>query len=120
MNDAPRSPCPANGRARRLALLGRLQDAEDDHDAARRDLAAGSSRDLLDADKARWSDVGAGVAALARLISETCAASAFSETRPCAELVTARLSEAVDDQFDPAAWRIVDAAARLAAAERAR
>jgi hypothetical protein len=118
MQEALKSTAWADGRSRRLTLLGRLQEAEDEHDRARRATSAGHARVLLDADKARWTRIGAGLAAMARLICEACATSAFAESRPGAELVTARLSEAIDDQLDREAWRIVDAAARLAAVER--
>jgi hypothetical protein len=94
-----------------LALLGRLQDAEDDHDRARRRGLIGVTAEALEADKARWSRIGGAIEALARTIAQTCAASAFGETRPGPGELAARLSESIDDQFDPAVWRIVDAAA---------
>jgi hypothetical protein len=101
----------------RLALLGRLQEAESDHDRARREGLAGVTQRLLDADKARWSRIGEALAAMARLVSETCASSAFGETRPKVEDVAVRLSEAIDDQLDSEAWPVVDAATRLAASQ---
>ena len=107
----------ADRRRNRLALLGRLQDAEEEHDRARRRGLSGVTAEALDADKARWSRIGGAIAALARAIAQTCAASAFGDARPAHGELTARLSESIDDQFDPAAWRIVDAAARLAAGE---
>lgn len=107
---------PAADRRRvRLALMGRLQDAEDDHDRLRREQAEGAAGVLLEMDKARWSGLGQALGALARQLCEASAASPFGEARPAAELVTARLSEAIDDQLDEAAWRVLDAAARLAA-----
>lgn len=108
-------PSRPRTRGRRLSLLGRLHDAEDDHDAAWRTQMAGADTGLLDAEKTRWCELGAAVAALARSVRATCVASAFCGARPDVEHVTARLSEAIDDQFDPEAWRLADAAARLAA-----
>jgi hypothetical protein len=109
------SHAPSAAHARRLSLLGRLQDAEDDHDRAVRSNVAGVTSQLLDADKTRWSRVGSAIAALACQVRDSCAVSAFAEARPQMMDITARLSEAIDDQLDPCAWRIVDAAARLAA-----
>jgi hypothetical protein len=104
-------------RRQRLNLLGRLQDAEDNHDRSRLRSFAGVTRAALDADKAQWSGVGAAVAALARAVCEACATSTFCETCPRLELVALRLSESIDDQFDADAWWVVAAAARLAAAD---
>jgi hypothetical protein len=101
-------------RRQRLILLGRLQEAEADHDRARLGLFAGVTPEALDAEKTRWSRIGGAIAALARMVCETCAISAFCETRPRLEQVTLRLSESIDDQFDREAWRLIDAAARLA------
>ncbi|MDR3512373.1 MAG: hypothetical protein P4L73_12120 [Caulobacteraceae bacterium] len=117
---APSPPArSASDRGHRLLLLGRLQEAEDDHDRNRRARFAGVTGELLDADKARWSRIGGALATLARLIGEACASSAFCEARPRAELVAARLSEAIDDQIDREAWLVADAAARLAIGEGA-
>jgi hypothetical protein len=104
-------------RQRQLALLGALQDAEDVHDRGRRRSVAGVTQALLDADKARWTGIGEGLAALARIICEACASSAFCGTRPKVDQVVRRLCEAVDDQFDAEAWGVLDAAARMAAGE---
>lgn len=101
---------------RRLILLGRLQDAEDDHDRDRREAFAGATQARLDVEKALWTQVGASIAALAGMVAEGCAGSAFSDARPDIEQMTVRLAEAIDDQLDPPAWRLIDAAARLAAA----
>src|ERR1700742_4206392 len=84
----------------RLTLLGRLQDAEDDHDRTRREALSGVTLENLEADKVRWSQLGGALAALARQICQTCAASAFGEARPKVDSVTLRLSEAIDDQLD--------------------
>jgi len=102
-------------RGRGLVLLGHLQTAEDDHDSALRQRCSGASQGLLDQDKAGWTQIGGALAAVARLVADTCASSAFCATRPQVDTVTARLSEAIDDQFDRSAWLVVDAAARLAA-----
>ncbi len=109
---------PAAPRRHFLTLLGRLQEAEDDHDRDRRDHIAGVTDERLGMDKARWSSVGGAMAALAVQICNACAASAFAEGRPRAEQVAQRLSEAIDDQLDTPAWRLIDAAARLAVASQ--
>jgi hypothetical protein len=49
-------------------------------------------------------------------VRKGCAASAFCDARPDVTHLAARLSEAIDDQLDPEAWALVDAAARLSAA----
>lgn len=115
MQSASISIPAADTRRARLALMGRLQDAEDDHDRRRCAQAEGAAAYLLERDKARWTSLGQALAALARQVSDAGAASPFSETRPAAEAVAVRLSEAIDDQLDDAAWRVMDAAARLAA-----
>lgn len=107
----------AASRRDRLALLGRLQDAEDIHDQARRRNLTGVTAEALEADKAYWSGIGGAIATLARTISHACAASAFCETRPKLGDLASRLSESIDDQLDPEAWRVIDAAARLAIGE---
>ena len=105
-------PLPLSSPRRdRLALLGRLQDTEGDHARARRRGLNGVTAEALEADKARWSHAGGAIAALARTIAQTCAPSTFCETRTRPGELAARLSESIDDQFDPAVWRIVDAAA---------
>jgi hypothetical protein len=103
---------------RRLVLLGRLQDAEDSHDIERRGSFVGVTASLLDADKARWSDIGYALASAAAMIRDACVRSAFCGTRPTVDHLTARLSEAIDDQLDRESWAVVDAAARLAAGDR--
>jgi len=117
MNGAVFPPAPSSVRRHRLALLGRLQDAEDDHDRMRRQTFASATGELLDADKARWTRLGDSLAALARLVCKASADSVFCDSRPGVDLVTVRLSEAIDDQFDRESWRVIDAAARLAAVE---
>jgi hypothetical protein len=107
----------AAGAAARPTRLGRLQEAEDDHDRALRAEVCGVTLRELDADKALWREVGGAIGELARRVRDHCAASAYARARPCAELIAARLSESIDDQMDPAAWRIADAAAHLAACE---
>jgi hypothetical protein len=113
------SMCPTRPTSQRrhfLTLLGRLQEAEDDHDRDRRNHFAGVTDERLGMEKARWSSVGGAMAALAVQICDACAASAFAEGRPRADQVAQRLSEAIDDQLDAPAWRLIDAAARLAVA----
>jgi len=61
---------------------------------------------------ARWEAVGAGVADLAELVRRSCAASAFCRSRPQADRLIPRISEALDDQVDAVAWRVIEAAAR--------
>jgi hypothetical protein len=107
---------PAPQRRHFLTLLGRLQEAEDDHDRDRRSHISGVSQERLETDKTRWSSVGGAVAALAAQICSACAASAFAEARPKVDQLAQRLSEAIDDQLDAPAWRLIDAAARLAVA----
>jgi hypothetical protein len=115
MNAAPMPRVPTPDRGLRLVRMGYLQEAEDEHDRARLDAFAGVTRPSLEAEKTRWCAIGEAIAALARLICETCAASAFCEARPRAMDVAIRVSEAIDDQLDGPAWRVADAAARLAA-----
>jgi hypothetical protein len=107
-------PSPASQRRHFLLLLGRVQEAGDDHDRRCRDEIAGVIHERLETDKAGWSRLGGAVAALAAQICETCAAAAYAEARPRMDQVAQRLSEAIDDQIDAPAWRLVDAAARLA------
>jgi hypothetical protein len=116
MTDQPRSAT----RQCELTLMGRLHDAEDDHDLAVRGLRAGVSAEALDMDAQLWRAMGSAIAELARLVSRHCHLSSFCEARPSVGLLTARLSEAIDDQLDGAAWRVVDAQARLEAARTAR
>jgi hypothetical protein len=120
MNTSVRQIVDTAPRQRRLLLLGRLQDAEDDYATARREACEGVCAAALRADNDGWEEIGAAIAGLARLIGARCASSLFCDARPDVELVAARLSEAVDDQFDPPSWGVVDAAARLAAVEAPR
>lgn len=110
---------PERGDRERL-LLYRLYDAERNHAGARRSACEGASAHALDADHARWARIGREVATLARLIRAECGASQFCDARPDIETLTARLSEAIDDQLDGPSWAMVDAAARLEAARCAR
>jgi hypothetical protein len=98
--------------------MGRLQDAEDDHDRARLDAVDGVTRQMLEADKSRWCDIGVAITALAGLIYTACRTSAFCPSRPRVADIVVRVSEAIDDQLDDHAWRVADAAARLAAVGR--
>jgi len=112
-------PIPASLLKRRLSLLGRLHDAQDDHIATRRATSEGVTAAGLEADNERWVELGVAVAALARLIRAHCIASEYCGARPTLETLAARLSEAVDDQIDGPSWAVVDAAARLDAARPA-
>ena len=99
--------------ARRLAGL---RDAQDDHDAIRIAFRAGAHPTLLARDNRRWETIGEAIADLARLIVGQFAESAFGDARPEPSIITARLSESIDDLLDEPAWTVIDAAARLAAA----
>jgi hypothetical protein len=96
--------------------LDRLYDAERDHDAAIRSSRSGVSDARLAEDLLRWRRLGSAIADLARLVGDHCAASAFCDTRPRTDVLASRLVEAIDDQIDEAAWRVVEARARLEAA----
>jgi hypothetical protein len=100
--------------------MGRVHDVEDDHHAAILDIRRGATRTALDEDLRRWRTLGSAIVDLARLVSDHCAQSAFCDARPRIESLTARMVEAIDDQIDGHAWRVVDAVARLRAAETAR
>jgi hypothetical protein len=97
-------------------LDSRLCDALSDHDLERRHARRGVASSPLDIDHALWLGLGTAIADLAHLIVMTCQASHFGDLRPEAPILAARLSEAIDDQIDMPAWRIVDAEARLRAA----
>ena len=103
-------------RQHRHLMQGRVHDAEDDYDDACRERFAGVTGATLAADKRRWRELGGAMANLARLISVSCASSQFCQARPQADLLTARISEAIDDQLDGPAWTLVNAAARADAA----
>jgi hypothetical protein len=103
-------------RQHRHLLQGRLHDAEDDYDNACCERFAGVTGAALHADKTCWRDLGGAIASLARLISMACASSQFCQGRPQADLLAARISEAIDDQIDGPAWAVVDAATRVDAA----
>ena len=94
--------------------LRALQSALNDHDARRRSAFAGVMAAELEADKQLWRDIGEAIAALARRIADGCAASAFVAGRPAVAALRERLVESIDDQLEPAAWTVVDAAARAA------
>jgi len=98
--------------ARRQACL---RIAQDEHDAIRRTFRYGVTAQALAADNHRWEALGDAIADLARLIGRQFAESAFGDARPSAEMLAARLSEALDDLLDEPVWTVIDAAARLAA-----
>lgn len=106
-------------RQHRLMLMGRLHDAEDEHDAAIRFLRAGVDPAAVENDASRWRGLGLAIVELARAILRDCAASAYGEARPGLERLAMRLVEAVDDQIDAPAWAIVNAQVRLEAARSA-
>jgi hypothetical protein len=110
---------PPTSGERRLLLIGRLQDAEAEHDATIRSMRGGVCAPALSEDVRRWRAVGSAMAELARTVRRECAASAFCDARPCLELLAARLVEAIDDQIDAPAWRVINAQARLEAARSA-
>src|ERR1700723_2355796 len=100
---------------RRRKLVVRLCEAEEDHAIARRSACEGATAAALNSDNGLWLEVGDAIAALARLIQAQCAKSQFRAACPKVEMLTARLSEAIDDQLDGPSWAVVDAAARLGA-----
>lgn len=93
-------------------LDGRLAAAENGHDADRRSTCSGVTARALVADNDAWEEIGAAIADLARLIHARCATSRLCNARPRIDALAARVSEAIDDQIDAAAWRVIDAAAR--------
>ena len=95
-------------------VVRRLRDAQSDHDQYRRLTVEGVSAHLLDVEHRRWRAIGEAIAELAQLIVRQCGSSEFTAARPNGRTLTLRLSEAIDDQLDDPAWRVVDAAARLA------
>jgi hypothetical protein len=98
---------------RRLLLIGRLNDAEDDHYQAIRAIRMGVNPVALDQGAQRRRALGLTIADLARLVSGQCAAGAFCDARPAVEPLAVRLIEAIDDQLDTPAWRVIDAQVRL-------
>ncbi len=95
-------------------LEDRLRDALYDYDNERRESGHVVANEL-GADNDLWKGLGGAIVDLARLISRSCRSSCSSAC-PGVETLTVRLSEAIDDQLDLSAWRVVDAAARLSAA----
>ena len=93
-----------------------LHDEIYDHDSAIRLVRAGVTQADLDQDIVLWRTLGAAIAEVARLISAHCAASAFCDARPKTEALAARLTEAIDNQIDDPAWRVIAAEARFRAA----
>jgi hypothetical protein len=106
-------PSPERPPQSRRALEGRLGAAQAAHDAERRRLRGGVTTRALDLDQTGWEAIGIAIAALARLTETLCAASLLCDARPRAEVLAARISEAIDDQIDAPAWRVIDACARL-------
>lgn len=103
-------------RQRLLLLTGRLHDAEDDHDAELRVERAGVCANALASDLQLWRGLGAAIVDIARLVRGHCSASSFCDARPAIEPLAVRLVEALDDQIDAAAWRVIAAQAHLLAA----
>jgi hypothetical protein len=104
-------------RQHKLTLMGRLHDAQDDHNAAVLAARGGVTGTALDGDVLLWQALGSAIADLARHIRAYCAASSFCDARPGIEPLTARLVEAIDDQIDRHAWGVIQAQARLQAAK---
>ena len=98
--------------------LRRLREAQNDHDGVRRALFDGVTTALLSADHRRWEAIGAAIGALADAIARHCGSSHFCDARPDTGLLALRLAESIDDLMDEPAWRVVEAAARLAVLER--
>lgn len=112
-----RPPQRIGARVTHQNFAGQLLDSLDLHDRARREALEGVTAATLEADQTRWTELGRAIAMLAREMAEHCRQSAYCAARPDIRLLSARLSEAVDDQFDPPAWAVIDSAARLAARE---
>ena len=106
-------------RQRKLILMGRLHDAQDDHNTAILSIRQGVTAPALDGDLVRWRALGSAIIDLARLLRSHCAASAFCDARPEIESLAVRLVEAIDDQIDQPAWSVIDAQTRLQAARAA-
>ena len=109
----------AAARQRRLVLMGRLHDAQDDHNAAVLAAREGVGATALDGDILRWRTLGSSIVELARLVRCQCETSAFCDARPRLEPLAVRLIEAIDDLIDLPAWRVIDAQVRLLAASAA-
>lgn len=99
-----------------LQLERLLREAQRRHDHDRRRHRDGVSAQDLAADNGLWNQVGRDIAGLARRIRQSCLTSHFGDARPEVTLLVDRLVESVDDQVDNAAWRVIQAAARLACA----
>lgn len=106
-------------RQRTLLLLGRLHDAQDDHNEAIFAARDGVTMADLNSDLRKWRILGSAIVDLARLVRGQCAASGFCDARPEVGNLAARLVEAIDDQIDRPAWIVVDAQTRLQAARSA-
>ena len=103
-------------RQHKLMLMGRLHDAQDDHNAVVMAARGGVTAAALDGDILLWQALGSAIVDLARLLRTCCAASTFCDARPGIEPLTACLVEAIDDQIDRHAWGVIQAQARLQAA----
>ncbi|MDR3508038.1 MAG: hypothetical protein P4L64_09095 [Caulobacteraceae bacterium] len=90
-----------------------LHNARLAHDDAVRALNDRPDQRALALDLDLWEALGAALAELAQSARAACARSHFCNARPDAAQLTARLSEAIDDQLDAPAWAVMDAAARL-------
>jgi hypothetical protein len=106
----------AAARQRRLVLMGRLHDAQDDHNATVLATRGGVGATALDGDILRWRALGASIVELARLVRCQCEASTFCDARPRLEPLAVRLIEAIDDLIDRPVWIVIDAQVRLLAA----
>jgi len=102
-----RFPTPIRAETDRVDALGRLREAQDDHDVVRRAFRDGVTTTLLSADHRRWEALGEAIAALAAAIARHCGASHYCDARPDAALLAIRLSESIDDLMDEPAWSVV-------------
>ena len=109
----------AAARQRRLVQMGRLHDAQDDHNAAVLAMREGVGAAALDRDILRWRALGASIVDLARMVRGQCEASEFCDARPRLEPLAVRLVEAIDDLIDRPVWIVIDAQVRLLAASAA-
>jgi hypothetical protein len=106
----------AAARQRRLVLMDRLHDAQDDHNAAVLAACEGVGAAALDRDILQWRALGASIVELARMVRGQGEASAFCDARPRLEPLAVRLVEAIDDLIDRPVRIVIDAQVRLLAA----
>ncbi len=83
-----------------------------DHDLARRAEGLGQDAGQAILEGLTWAGLGLDLGRLAAEICQTAARSACAPTQPRSSLVAQRLAEAIDDQLDAPAWRVLAAAAQ--------